>query len=75
MEEFIRQHFHQNSHMFNGGIDLNNEGYRAEQRGDHKTALEKYSQALEIKVKTHGENSVYFLRLKHFYKVNFFNLF
>ena len=58
MEEFFRQHFHNNPHIFNGGIDLNNEGYLAEKRGDHKTALAKYSQALDIKIKTHGENSV-----------------
>ncbi|XP_012561337.1 uncharacterized protein LOC100197288 [Hydra vulgaris] len=41
------------------GVGLNNEAYEAQMRGDHKIALEKYKQALEIKVKAYGENSLH----------------
>lgn len=41
------------------GCDLNNEAFLADTRGDYKTAVEKYKQAIEIKKKAYGENSVH----------------
>jgi len=39
-------------------VTLNNEGTSANRRKDFLTALEKFKQALEIKLKVYGEISV-----------------
>ena len=45
--------------LFNKSIDLNNDGYQASNRGDHKLALEKYKAALAIKEKLYGPVSLH----------------
>ena len=45
--------------IVNVGIDLNNEACLADAKGDYKTAVEKYKQAIEIKQQAYGENSVH----------------
>ncbi len=41
------------------GVDLNNQAYAAAARRDYKTAIEKYNQALSLKVKAYGEDSLH----------------
>ena len=39
------------------GCGLNNEAFLADARGDYQTAVDKYKQAIEIKLQAYGENS------------------
>lgn len=43
----------------NKSISLNNDAYQAFERGDYKTSLTKYQQAIELKTKIHGKNSLH----------------
>ncbi len=43
----------------NKSITLNNDAYQAFKRGDYKTSLTKYQQAIELKTKIHGKNSLH----------------
>ena len=43
----------------NKSISLNNDAYQAFERGDYKTSLTKYQQAIELKTKIHGINSLH----------------
>ena len=52
-------------------IPLNNEGSSANKQGDFNTALEKFKQALEIKLRAYGENSE-FVKKKIALKNDFF---
>ena len=43
----------------NKSISLNNDAYQAFEKGDYKTSLTKHQQAIELKTKIHGKNSLH----------------
>ena len=54
-------------------IDLNNAAYQAFERGDYKTSLTKYQQAIELKTKIHGKESLH-VCISLSGKLNLFNM-
>jgi hypothetical protein len=60
---FSSFNIHLNKNVSLGDVDksisLNNDAYQAFERGDYKTSLTKYQQAIELKTKIHGKNSLH----------------
>ena len=46
-------------HALNEGVQLNNAASMASKNGDHTVAVEKYTKAIDIKLKAYGEDSVH----------------
>ena len=69
LSDFLKQSGFTNVHVGNfdsidpidytNAIDLNNEAFLTFEKGDYTTSLDMYKKALDLKVKTHGENSVH----------------
>ena len=63
--DFLKYNLHlENANLINEAdygqsIDMNNEAYFTFKKGDYTTSLDIYKKAVELKVKTHGENSVH----------------